>query len=183
MMKSYLISVAISLGIVLGVSSAGQAQGLTSNLIECRDINNDPDRLACFDQLVGALTTREIADASAIEDKAEDETPPPVVLTAEERFGVGDLRKSDDDKKREEKEKIKSLTASVVDIARNGYGKYVVILENGQVWRQLKADSGKLRVPKSGAEGMRVEIKRRSLGAHALYLAGENRGIRVERIK
>jgi len=180
MMKSYQFSLVTALGLVFGASSAAQAQDLTSNLIECRDIGEAADRLACFDRLVGGLNQREIAEAVSASKDVESAGPPKVVLTAEESFGAEDLPLTEEER---EREKIISLTASVVDIARNGYGKYVVILANGQVWRQLNADSAKLRVPKSGAEGMSVEIKRRSLGAHALYLAGENRGIRVERIK
>ncbi len=182
-MRPYLSSFLIALGLGLTLPNAGNAQDLTSSLMGCRDINDDSDRLACFDNLVGAMGTQAVAQAPASAQAPVEPAAPVVVLTAEERFGVDDLRKSDEVKKREKKTQLQSLSDSVVDIARNGRGKYVVILENGQIWRQLNADSGRLRIPKSGAEGMTVEIKRRSLGAHSLYLAGENRGIKVERIK
>ena len=158
------------------VSEQASAQGLASSLMECRDISDNSDRLACFDALASGLNTSDVmADASAAV------APPQPVLTPEERFGADDLPATEEEKR--EEEKLKSLAASVVDIARNGRGKYVVVLANGQVWRQLSADTSKLRIPKSGAEGLDVEIKRRSLGSHSLYLNGENRGIRVERIK
>jgi len=148
------------------------AQDLGRALMECRDISDDSDRLACFDSL-----------ASGLESGAQvvSEAPAPV-LSPEEQFGVEDLAETKE-KKKKERESLKSLTSPVVDIGRNGNGKYVVILENGQIWRQLSADTGRLRIPGSGAEGLSVEIKRRSLGAHSLYLDGDNRGIKVERIK
>lgn len=163
----------------IGVAHGAAAQGLASGVIECREIRDDSDRLACFDALASGFSADDVmADASL--NKAEA-APPQPVLTPEERFGAADLPKTASEKR--EEEDIKSLTASVVDIGRNGRGKYVVVLANGQVWRQLSADTTKLRIPKSGAEGMSAEIKRRMLGAHSLYLNGENRGIRVERIK
>ena len=177
-MKS-LNSVCLAATVIAFAGGSGQAlaQGLASSLMECRDISDNSDRLACFDALASGLNASDVmADASAAVAP-----PPQPVLTPEERFGADDLPETEEEKRKEEK--LKSLAASVVDIGRNGRGKYVVVLANGQVWRQLSADTSKLRIPKSGAEGLDVEIKRRSLGSHSLYLNGENRGIRVERIK
>lgn len=167
----------IALGIVgVTVTMCGApgalAQDLGRALIECRDISDDSNRLACFDNLANGLESGAQVVAEA----------PAPVLSPEEQFGVEDLAETKE-KKKKESGALKSLTAPVVDIGRNGRGKYVVILENGQIWRQLSADTGRLRIPSSGAEGLSVEIKRRSLGAHSLYLNGENRGIKVERIK
>ena len=164
----------------VGLPGSASAQGLASGVMECREIGDDSDRLACFDALANGLSAGGvIADASQLPTVAA--SPPQPALTPEERFGADDLPKTEAEKR--EEDQLKSLATSVVDIGRNGRGKYVVVLANGQVWRQLSADTSKLRIPGAGAEGLPVEIKRRMLGAHSLYLNGENRGIRVERIK
>jgi hypothetical protein len=186
MMKIYMF-----IGIAAGVFAAGMsgnavAQNLMPGLLGCKNIDDDSDRLACFDGLVSGFDSpAAVAAASNAEAAAPSESQtvaPEPVLTAVEGFGAGDLAATQE-KAREKRKKIKSLTASVIDVARNKRGQYIVILDNGQIWRQIRADTNKLRVPSAGAEGMSVVIKRKSLGAHALYLNGENRSIRVERIK
>lgn len=162
-----------------GLSQNVSAQNLAPALLECRNITDAADRLDCFDKLAGSLDEQAVLAAQEQAPEPGDEEAAPV-LTAEQSFGLEDLP-SEQKKKREEK--TESLTASVVDIGRNGRGKYVIILENGQVWRQLTADTSKLRVPRSGAEGISVEIKRKMFGAHMLSLDGDNRSIKVERIK
>lgn len=177
MTNSYFSILAAAVASV-GFCGGALAQNLAPGLIECRGIGDDSDRLACFDELAGGLDADRVA-ASGGGEAALASGP---VLTPEERFGAEDLPETKE-KQRKEREKIKSLAASIVDVGRNARGKYVIILDNGQVWRQLSADTDKLRVPKSGAEGMGVEIKRRSFGGHSLYLNGDNRSIRVERLK
>jgi hypothetical protein len=185
MMKTYMF-----IGIAAGVFAAGMsgnavAQNLMPGLLGCKNIDDDSDRLACFDGLVSGFDSpaavAAASNAEAVPSESQTVAPEPV-LTAVESFGAGDLVATQE-KAGEERKKIKSLTASVIDIARNKRGQYIIILDNGQIWRQIRADTNKLRVPSAGAEGMSVVIKRKSLGAHALYLNGENRSIRVERIK
>lgn len=180
MVKSYFFIVAATAVVSIGFSGGAAAQNLATGLVECRGISDNSDRLECFDQLANALDAENLP-VSAFMEGGED-LPVEPVLTAEERFGSEDLPQTVE-RKRKEREKLKSLTAAVVDIGRNGRGKYVVILDNGQVWRQLNADTNRLRVPKAGAEGMSAEVKRKKLGGHSLYLNGDNRSIRVERIK
>ncbi|MEO1244022.1 MAG: hypothetical protein AAFX54_19095 [Pseudomonadota bacterium] len=179
-MKNCHFSILAAAAVVsVGFCGGAAAQSLAPGLIECRGIGDDSDRLACFDRLAGGLEAEKIA-VEATDGEAALASGP--VLTPEERFGAEDLPETKE-KQRKEREKIKSLAASVVDVGRNGRGKYVIILDNGQVWRQLSADTDKLRVPKSGAEGMGVTIKRKSFGGHVLSLNGDKRSIRVERIK
>lgn len=179
-MKSFNpVYIAAALVACVGFTESASAQGLASSVMECREISNDSDRLACFDALASGLSVGDVI--SDVSHQIAEAAPPQPVLTPEERFGAEDLPQTEEEKR--EEDKLKSLAASVVDIGRNGRGKYVIVLANGQVWRQLSADTGKLRIPRAGAEGLNAEIKRRMLGAHSLYLNGENRGIRVERIK
>ncbi len=173
-MKSYMLVGVLAGVFIAGMSGSAVAESLMPELLSCKNITDDSNRLACFDKLVSGVAP--VTVAAAVESEPEP------VLTAEESFGAEDLA-STKKKIREEREKVKSLTSGVIEIARNGNRKYVIILENGQIWRQLMADTNSLRVPSSGAQGMTAEIKRRKLGGHSLYLNGERRSIKVERIK
>jgi len=163
---------AITVTIAMSASGGAVAQGLTPALAACRGIVDDAGRLACFDSVASGLEADATVAASAVAQAP--------ALSAQDLFGSEDLASTKERKKRENRKAV--LSAGVIDIARNKRGKYVVILDNGQVWRQINADTDKLRVPKN-ATGLGVEIKRKALGAHLLKLDNGNRSIRVERIK
>lgn len=150
---------------------AGAAEDLAPALIECRSMADDGDRLACFDDATSDLGL----------DDAGKTNVAAAPLTQEEIFGRNDLKDFQKEKKKTSKVN-NTLASKVIEIAENKRGKYVVILENGQIWRQLSADTDKLRVPKD-ASGIGVTIKRKALGAHVLFLETGKRSIRVERIK
>ncbi|MHA7872094.1 MAG: hypothetical protein ACX939_07080 [Hyphococcus sp.] len=166
------------------ISSAMQithAEELTQRLNSCGAIENDDVRLECFDALVVDIAQiQSIASAASVEPPANaaivDEDP-------EESFGQEDLASTKEEKKKR-REQTKSITVPAIDIARNDRGKYIVILENGQIWRQLKADTARLLVPRTAEnETITVSIKRKMLGGHSLSIEGDRRSIRVERIK
>lgn len=184
-MTKALFSGLVTLGVFAGAAAGAAAQDLNSRLIECRSIADGAERLDCFDAAVAGLEASTPSDsrAAAAGDAKQTELAAAPTLSPEERFGQEDLPKTKEEIQKEKKEKPDSLTASVVDIAKNRRDKYVVILENGQVWRQLNADTASLLLPSSDDEEIRVTIRRRFLGAHTLSLEGDNRSIRVERIK
>lgn len=153
---------------MLGGVATAQTGGLEADLLACKGLEKNKKRLKCFD---GVLLNLEggpkLSDASgSIESKPDDE------------FGAIDLAKQRGKKQAGQK----VLTAGLIEIARNKRGKYVIILDNGQIWRQLSADTSKLLVPRNTA-GLEVAIKRRSLGAHTIRIGNDKRSIRVERIK
>lgn len=172
----------LALIITAGIAGPAGAQDLGSALLDCRAIEDSRDRLACYDNVAGALSQGRMETSAAPvtrERQAAAPAPAAPVLTAEESFGRDDLPEV---RKEENEKKLKMITANVVEIGRNNRGKYVVILDNGQIWRQINADTNRLRVPKD-AEGLVAEVKRKMLGAHDLSLNTGNRTIRVERIK
>ncbi|WDI33201.1 hypothetical protein PUV54_08325 [Hyphococcus flavus] len=171
-------SLSISAAVVAGMAgSFTMAQGLSSNLLECRSIADDARRLACFDQAVVGLSDV-TADAQS---KPESNISVAEALSPEEKFGREDLPETKEQIQERREKELRQLTAKVAEIAENRRGKYVFILENGQVWRQLSSDTNKLLLPND--EEVSVEIKRRFLGAHSLSLVDDNRSVRVERIK
>lgn len=161
------------------------AQTLADVLRGCQAISDGAARLSCFDAITLPNTEQELAAADTDAGTLLTDTTVAVatVETRDDAFGKDDLARTKEAKKKQNKaDKLKSLQSTAVDIATNKRGKYVIILANGQVWRQLTADSDKLRIPRD-ATGVGVTIKRKSLGAHVLVLENSKRSVRVERIK
>ena len=138
-MKSVLI-IAITL---FTVSLSGQAEPLS--LESCAAIEHPLERLACYDTLAGRLPA-DTAKASEIETNVVDPVAPnsddnvptvPAVTStvpavekmqdAEAIFGLEHKQGKD----RPDKLKLKWTKKE-----KDGFGKWIITLENGQVWRQ-----------------------------------------------
>ncbi len=63
------------------------------------------------------------------------------------------------------------------------YEKLELSLVNGQVWRQIKGDNQKIRIPRKHRENLTVEIWRAPVSGYKLRLTELRRTIRVERLK
>ena len=140
-MKPSLI-IAISL---FAVSLSGQAA--TQSLESCAAIENPVKRLACYDTLAGRLPA-DTGKASGIAPSAVDPVAPkadvivpaaPAVTPtvpaveptpdAEAIFGL-------EHKQKPEEERPDELQLKWTKKKKDAYGKWIIILENGQVWRQ-----------------------------------------------
>ena len=166
-MRIFLAAAFVGVFIFSGAANA-QSDGLKADLLACKALEKDKKRLKCLDAVLSSID-----EDTVLSDSSES-----VEANPDDDFGAVDLAKE-----REKKQKSpKVLTANLVEIARNNRGKYVIILDNGQIWRQLRADTSRLLIPRDES-GQEVTIKRRSLGAHTFSFAKDKRSIRVERIK
>lgn len=75
---------------------------------------------------------------------------------------------------------ITEITLALADVAKNGAGKDVFVLENGQVWRAKERQS--LRLP-TDPKGVKVNIRQGMMGAYYISREGTNKSIPVERVK
>ncbi|MEL7490274.1 MAG: hypothetical protein AAGJ73_06110 [Pseudomonadota bacterium] len=184
----------ILISVVCFLSAAPAAAGtddLIPSLRTCKAIGEDKARLACLD---GVLETLELAtDTTALDDQADPqvpalanassavEEPEPEAEVPEEtaEFGAEDIKTKQASKKTK---RPNLLNATLIELATNKSGKYVMILDNGQVWRQLQSDTGRLSIGKKEAN-LPVTIKRRSLGGYSFSLERDRRSVRVERLK
>ncbi|MFT3809617.1 MAG: hypothetical protein QM698_06835 [Micropepsaceae bacterium] len=71
---------------------------------------------------------------------------------------------------------ITEITVSLADVAKNGAGKDVYVLDNGQVWRAKEAQG--LRLP-SDSKGIKVNIRQGMMGAYFIKREGSNKSIPV----
>jgi len=159
---------------------------LRAELVLCKSIRADSDRLGCVDALLNRL---EVAPQSepAVEIGTLDNPAPveavepaqthePAQTQEVAELGVEDISRP----KRKKKSKAVSLT--LAEAGKNRLGKYYFVFENGQRWQQAGSETRSLRLPKS-AEGTRVTIRRGAFGSHVLSIDGDRRSIKVVRLE
>ncbi|MEI9989006.1 MAG: hypothetical protein WDM86_03115 [Rhizomicrobium sp.] len=76
---------------------------------------------------------------------------------------------------------LDSITAIVQDYSFTPYDKFIVVLDNGQIWRQLESDSNKAHFMK-GAQNT-VTISRGLLGSYNLVVNDSMMPFKVKRLK
>lgn len=132
----------------------------------CVGIASDKDRLGCYDTAMGR--------AKPVVATTDLPEPKPTV-TPEQAFGSENLRRP---KEEREAEQSQALEATIQEILTAARGELVLILDNGQIWRQNEAISlPPVRV------GDPVVIKRGLLGSYRMTLKKQYRTINVRRIK
>ena len=180
-----LLTGAFAMAFDAAAQTAGPAQ--LSEIASCREIPKAMDRLRCFDRTTEILEPATTAIAATAED-GEDDVAAAVISEDDNEgenrsdlvagFGAEDLVVQDADKQ------LKELRAIATEITKDRRGKFVITLDNGQIWRQLSSDTKTLRVRKNkGGDGHDVILKKRSLGAYTLRLTTAKRSILVRRIK
>ena len=135
----------------------------------CKKIIDREERLQCFDGL----------DFTKFEKQLHGSKSAGRQRSADNDFGAGDLAKS---KKKSTEDAPRTLTAGLLEVGKTRSGKYLFVLANGQMWRQIQADTSRLLIPKK-LDGIKVVIQRRSLGSHTLKLEGKPRSVKVKRIR
>lgn len=181
----------IALFFLAGSPALAQAIQPEAGIFACPAIEDEDDRLACFDREIAILAKQAKAGEASV---AADETAPPTAaepaldaagaaMLAKENFGAEDLDKTVSERRaeREERGELSELKAAVIESGENPYGKVFLVLDNGQVWRQLDSDDTMLRIPR-GVDAT-VTIKRSLFGGYLLTVDQLGRTMRAKRIK
>jgi hypothetical protein len=77
---------------------------------------------------------------------------------------------------------VDSISAGVTDVAYTPFGKFIVFLDNGQVWRQIEGDSDHAVFQKP-AKKNKVMIDRGMIGSYNLRINDSERTYKVTRVK
>jgi len=177
------------------VVSAGPAGDVLKAMGQCAAVADEHERLACYDRLAP-----QAAQVLAQMPPTPHEGPP----TAEEQkswfgfdfgglFGNSPSRQTTPDKFGSENlpkpppapgeappaAPIESVTAKVTDFAYTPYGKFVIFLDSGQVWRQIEGDADRADFSK----GVAVTISRGGLGSYSLTIGDSEKLYKVRRVK
>jgi hypothetical protein len=157
---------------------AATPQEALQEVVRCASLADSAARLRCYD-----------AAAAQAQTALDGASAPAAPFAANPRDGFG-LPRSSPPVTRPEQfgkpppppvEELRSISATVIEFARTQRGKALFVLDNGQVWRQLDADSSDIshlpgRPPK-------VTIERGALGSYNLSIEGSNGTVKVNRLR
>lgn len=159
--------------------SAAQAASVQS-ILDCTKITNDMSRLACFDvaskKLMGSTAG---SDAGGIMHEAAQPTKEEKIAD----FGKNQLRNSivKEVRKKEKEEEKKELTEITLKVMKYQYTvtkKFVLFMENGQIWKQK--DGNRIRLPKGE---FNVIIKKGMLSGYNMIVPTKRSLVKVKRLK
>jgi len=169
--------------LLCGLAAASEVRDTLEEMNACGAIAEPAQRLACYDAL--APKVRATLDVATDEDR--------VTLFGLDLFGPGggsgEASRPEDFGKRDIPAPVETvesggivteITMPLAEVARNGDGYDVYVLENGQVWRQKEMTD--LHLPHN-IEGVKVRIRQGSLGSYFLSRDGQNRSVAVERVR
>ncbi|WP_129794473.1 hypothetical protein [Sphingosinicella sp. CPCC 101087] len=148
-----------------------QRPAALTRLIDCRAVQGEAERLACYDAAVAAFETAEQNNEVVVMDRQQ------VRRTRRSLFGLvlPDLDIFGDNQV-DEVEGVSELETTIRSVREDGYGKWVFVLEDGARWRQL--DSRELaREPRPGNT---IRIRRAAMGSYLANIEGQV-AIRVRR--
>ena len=146
---------------LFALSVPAQAQG-DDPYADCAATTDDAARLACFD----ATYARQQVVLAQQEVREERER--------EEVFG---FREADDALERADEEV--NLTATVTEVLRGARRSQVVLLDNGQLWREIDGSTLRNRI----REGWVANITRHWSGAYEMRFEDRTGYLRVTRIQ
>jgi hypothetical protein len=166
--------------------AAAFADTLQDELRVCRGLTDDDARLICYDAAVDrsrnsgysrsapAAAPAPAQPAAAAAGTAAA-TGAATELSQEDLFGktVDEVQQTVEEATGSER--IDSLNATVSKLQEYSYGRVLITLDNGQVWKQVDSSNLRLRV------GDAVDIERASLGSFMLRKKGSKRSMRVAR--
>ena len=158
--------------IVGGPAIAQESSASTAAVYACVELEDDAERLACYDSAVGRLQQAEEAGELTTVSREDIEEVRResfgLSLPSLPRLALPSLGGDD--------EELNRVTVAVDRVRADAYGKAIVTLENGQVWRQI--DDTRVLAIRRGAE--MAEIRRASLGSFKMKL-DNGRSFRAKR--
>ena len=159
-MKKYFLSLFIILGPIV------YAESMT--IEECIAIENNKERLACFDLVTKSLEGNEKSPAIAKISKPEKKTISQKIKQQVKDFGLT----------KKEKKEVLQITSKIVRVKLQNNLKLLVVLENGQKWRSVE-NFRRTRLK----EGQMVEISEGFISGYSLKVVDKKIALRVKRIK
>ncbi len=167
-------------------------------VVDCSEIESDEARLACYDERFGRSDAGDQVPPSAVEATADVAAAPEPAATAEpaaesapavapapeaapkasgeQLFGKSSDETSAAIAEAAGVEDVSSITASATSVASDPYGKITISLDNGQRWRQVRAERFDVSV------GDEVVIRRAVFGSFTLQRKSGGRKTKVRRL-
>jgi hypothetical protein len=187
---------AVTCALLVGLPFAARAETTAETLRaldQCAALADEHQRLGCFDQL-GPQVKAALARMGAASPPTAQEQKnwfgfdlgglfgsAPAQQTTPEKFGSEGLA-AQPPKPGEPlpPEALDHISAKVTDFSYTPFGKFIIFLDNGQVWRQVEGDSDKADFERSGNT---VTIERAMLGSYSLMINDSSKTYKVKRVK
>jgi len=135
---------------------------------ECIKIENNKERLACFDLATKPLEGNEKSPAIAKISKPEKKTISQKIKQQVKDFGLT----------KKEKKEVLQITSKITRVKLQNNLKLLVVLENGQKWRSIE-NIRRVRLK----EGQSVQISEGFISGYSLKVVDKKIALRVKRIK
>ena len=175
-------------------AEAGLRDDVIRAMDQCAAIGDKDKRLACFDELEPQVK-RAIVEIPRSGPPTEEEkkswfgfdfgnlfSSSPSQQTTPDKFGSEALpQEPPKPGEPPAEEPLESIAAKVTEVTYTRFGKFMVFLDNGQVWRQLDADDAKTMF--STHNENKVTISRGFLGSYVLMIDGSVKTYKVKQIK
>lgn len=175
-MTGFRARASLAAGLLLAAAAASAAESpgratVLQRLMDCRKVEGDAARLACYDAAAGAMDQAESKGDIVVVDREQ--------ARSVRRQGFGfNLPSLSLFERGEKPEEIDKLQVKVASARQDGNGKWTVVVEGGQVWRQVDTGDFSQR-PKPG---MTATIRRAMLGSYIMSIGG-HAGVRMHRDK
>jgi hypothetical protein len=189
-------SLAVALVCAANASAASRDDVLEA-MGKCAVVSDDKARLACYDALAPhareALATPPAALPADRPPTREEQQSwfgfdlsslfgsSPSEQTTPQQFGSDQLPETHA-KAEAAAQEVDSITAGVTDYAYTPFGKFIVFLDNGQVWRQAQGDADHATFRKI-AKDNKVTITRGLIGSYNLMINDSERVFKADRVK
>jgi hypothetical protein len=138
---------------------------VVERLLDCRKLAPDAERLACYDKAAAAMASATASGDLVAIDREQ--------RRAARRQAFGFTLPSLSFLERGEKvQEANHITATVVGATRDGYGNWIVTLDDGAVWRQVEP----VELGRRPHKGSKAVISKGVLGAFFMTIDGEGAG-------
>jgi hypothetical protein len=198
LMNLRIVAVTFALTLAAGRTlAAAPDEDLLEALGKCAAIADDHARLVCYDAMAPHVHQALAAPPAALPNNrqptAEEQKSwfgfnlsdlfgsGPAEQTTPQQFGADQMPATHEKVEQAEKE-IDSISAGVTEFAFTPNKKFIVFLDNGQVWRQLQGDADEAHFHRTAADN-KVMIERGLLGSYNLHINDSSKTYKVERVK
>jgi hypothetical protein len=160
---------ALAIPVAAAQPSAKARAAVLDGVARCRALTDSAERLACYDQAVGALDEAEKKGDVVVVDRAQ------VHEAKRQTFGFN-INLGPIFDRGGKVDKVEELTTSVASARQNPEGRWIVTTAEGQVWRQT--DGEQLFEDPHG--GDKVKFHKGALGSFFMTV-GRNSPVRAHR--
>lgn len=162
---------------IMGLTGAGQPPAVAEAEPKAEEDETAEARLAAEERGVES-DAAEDARLAAAEREAE---PEPTGLGAEQVTARQERKTKEGRERRKEREEAEAVREKIADFALTATKKLIIVLENGQVWRQIDGDTQQLNLSRDAS--YTAEISSGFLSGYELHIPEERRTIRVRRLQ